>query len=208
MLYNYKSDECIQDVILECLCPLIEDLEDEYDSLRRNQALYVYAPSYIAREIVARVLEDFCDDSIRIDEECNVELLQKKCEDILITIVNDGVIYIEESRCIDGKFKDSNNTSALNYVYDCYKKQEIDDLAEREDSILIFGYENEDICVEMDNDESKCDSKPESTTNIHNNCYEVTVKYNLDTEDTLKVIEDMEKHMGYISDIFHKMFDF
>lgn len=206
MLYSYKSDELIQDVVLECLCPLIEDLEDEYIYLRRNQALYIYAPSYIAREIVGRVLEEFCDNDICIDAECDVELLQKKDEDILITIPSDGAIYIEEARGIEGNFKNSEGTSILNYVYDCYTRQEIENLGKYEKSILIFGLEDESVCIEMNEDTN--DNKPELTATVDKDGYEIKIKCNLDAEDALKVIENMEKRMERVNNIFKEMNEF
>ena len=58
MFYNFKSDELIQDLYIECLCPIISDVEDEYYNLHRYETLAIYAPSYIAKEILGRILEN------------------------------------------------------------------------------------------------------------------------------------------------------
>lgn len=138
MLYNYKSEEYIQDVILHDYDILINDIIDEYSTLRRYQALYIYAPSDIASEIVNRLFTTL--DELQLFEEAHEELLLCKDEDVLITIDNEGLVFIEEAK-YNGKFKISDGTGALNYVYDSFKKSDIDELALEEDSVLVFGFE-------------------------------------------------------------------
>ena len=58
MIYDYKSDELTQEVYIECICPIVDDIIDEYSTLRRYENLSIYAPSYIAREILGRLLDE------------------------------------------------------------------------------------------------------------------------------------------------------
>lgn len=53
-----------------------------------------------------------------------------------------------------------------------------------------------------------CPHKPEVTATVGNNGYEIKIKCNLDAEDALRVIENMEKRMERVNDIFKEMNEF
>ena len=136
MIYNYKSEETVQDVILECFCPLLEDIADEYSTLRRYENLSIYAPSYVAREIIARMLDEIED--VLVHAESENELLYNDENEVVITIGSDGMIFVEEAR-IDGVLI-GNEDCSLTYVYDGFSKKDIDELSKSGESILVFGF--------------------------------------------------------------------
>ena len=142
MIYNYKSEETVQDVILECLCPLITDIADEYSTLRRYENLSIYAPSYVAREIIARMLDEIED--VWVHAESENELLYNDENEVVITIGSDGMIFVETARGEIGQLKDNDDCS-LTYIYDGFGKKDIDVLSASGESILIFGFEEDDI---------------------------------------------------------------
>lgn len=149
MIYNHKSNDVVQDVIIECLCPLLEDLADEFEMLRRCEFLAIYAPSPIAREILGRILEEF--DGIWVNEESHNELLYKDDDKVIITICGDGMIFIESAYDTDGDIKRAE--AVLNYVYDEFTSKEVEDIAVDTFSVLVFGFEDdEDELVEYSED--------------------------------------------------------
>ena len=141
MIYDYKSEENVQDVILECVCPLIEDIADEFDMLRRYDALHLYLPSWLAREIVGRILDEI--EGLWVHEEAHTELLCKDDNEVIITIAYDGMVFIEEARGISGQLKDGDGV--VNYVYDGFKQKDIEKLTSDECPVLVFGFEEEEI---------------------------------------------------------------
>lgn len=161
MIYDYKSDETVQDIILECYCPLIEDIANEYSTLRRYENLSIYAPSYVAREIIGRMLEEI--DNVWIHEESRSELLYKDDNEVIITIASDGMIFVENARGENGKLK-CNYDCALTYVYDGFTKEDVYALSDNEDSILIFGFDEDDFEDDEDEDD---DSKSEHTYTVN-----------------------------------------
>ena len=158
MIYDYKSDELVQDTILECFCPLIEDLADEYSTLRRYNELSIYAPSYVAREILSRMLDEI--DEVWVHADSHNELFYKDDNEVLITIGYDGMIFVEEAR-IDGVLI-GNEDCSLTYVYDGFGKKDIDELSANGESILIFGFEEEEI--EETDVACKEETKPSTST--------------------------------------------
>ena len=139
MIYNHKSEENVQDVILECVCPLIEDIADEFDMLRRYDALHLYLPSWLAREIVGRILDEI--EGLWVHGEAHTELLCKDDNEVIITISVDGMVFIEEARGNSGQLKYGDGV--VNYVYDGFKQKEIEKLASDDCPILIFGFDEE-----------------------------------------------------------------
>lgn len=149
MVYNYKSDNTVQDVVVECLCPIMLDIQDTYSTLRRNEFILVYAPSCIAREIYTRILDEV--DDVWVDRDSNIRLLATDDNDVIITLATDGMVYVEEARGDDKQLKTPDG-STLAYVYDGYTSKDIDRLSEDGDSILVFGFEEEEIEDELDDD--------------------------------------------------------
>ena len=146
MIYNHKSEENVQDIILECVCPLIEDIADEFDMLRRYDALHLYLPSWLAREIVGRILDEI--DGLWVHEEAHTELLCNDDNEVIITIAYDGMVFIEEARGTKGQLKDGDGV--VNYVYDGFKQKDIEKLTSDDCPVLVFGFEEDEIEDEED----------------------------------------------------------
>lgn len=142
MIYDYKSDELTQEVLVACICPIVDDIVDEYSTLRRYENLSIYAPSYIAREIIGRLLDEIED--LWVDADSENELLYKDDNEVVITIAYDGMVFVEGARGNGGVIK-SNEDCSLTYIYDGFSKKDIDVLSASGESILIFGFEEEEI---------------------------------------------------------------
>lgn len=158
MIYNHKSEENVQDVVLECICHLIEDVVDEFDMLRRYDALHLYLPSWLAREIVGRILDEI--DGLWVHEESYTELLCKDDNEVIITIAYDGMVFIEEARGTKGQLKDGDGV--VNYVYDGFKQKDIEKLTSDDCPVLVFGFEEEEI--EETDVACKEETKPSTST--------------------------------------------
>ena len=157
MLYDYKSEELTQEVYITCICPLCDDIIDEYSTLRRYENLSIYAPSYIAREILGRLLDEIED--LWVDADSENELLYSDDNDVVITIANDGMVFIEDARD-DGIIK-SNEDSCLTYFYDGLSKKDLSILEENAESILVFGFEEDTCegCKSEDTEDTELDIK-------------------------------------------------
>lgn len=140
MIYDYKSDELTQEVYIQCICPLCDDIIDEYSTLRRYENLSIYAPSYIAREILGRLLDEIED--LWVDTDSENELLYKDDNEVLVTIAYDGMVFVEESKVND--IIKSNEDYSLTYFYDGLGQKDLSILEENAESILIFGFEDDD----------------------------------------------------------------
>ena len=162
MIYDYKSDELTQEVLIECICPLCEDIIDEYSTLRRYNELSIYAPSYIAREILGRLLNEIED--LWVDTDSENELLYNDDNDVVITIANDGMVFVEEAK-VNGVIK-SNEDCSLTYFYDGLGQKDLNALEENAESILVFGFEDDDCegCISEDKD---TELDIESDDNMH-----------------------------------------
>lgn len=155
MVYNYKSDEVVQDIIFSGYDTLISDISDEFSHLHRYDDITIYAPSNVAREIVGRILDKIDGTFIHAESE-NYRLYND--DEVLISICSDGMIFVEEARWDDDELK-RNDDCTLTYVYDSFTKKDIDELSESGDSILVFGFkdeENEDIDDECDDSDDEC----------------------------------------------------
>lgn len=140
MIYDYKSEELTQEVYIQCICPLCDDIIDEFSTLRRYNELSIYAPSYIVREILGRLLDEIED--LWVDTDSENELLYKDDNEVLVTIAYDGMVFVEDAR-YDGVIK-SNEDCSLTYFYDGLGQKDLDTLKENAESILVFGFEDDD----------------------------------------------------------------
>ena len=140
MIYDYKSEELTQEVYIQCICPLCDDIIDEYSTLRRYNDLSIYAPSYIAREILGRLLDEIED--LWVDANSENELLYKDDNEVLVTIAYDGMVFVEEAK-VNGVIK-SNEDCSLTYFYDGLGQKDLNALEENAESILVFGFEDDD----------------------------------------------------------------
>ena len=192
MLYDYKSDELTQEVYLQCICPLCDDIIDEYSTLRRYENISIYAPSYIAREIPSRLLNEI--DDLWVHEDSRIELLSDSNNDVVITIARDGMIFVENIKA-NGVIK-SNEDCSLAYFYDGLGKKDLDILEENAESILVFGFEYDD-CEGCKSEEEDTELDIKSDGDMHGfsvnrsdeNCYSSYSFYS----DNMELVECMAK---------------
>ena len=160
MIYDYKSDELTQEVYIQCICPLCDDIIDEFSTLRRYENLSIYAPSYIAREILGRLLDEIED--LWVDADSENELLYNNDNDVVITIAYDGMVFVEDAR-YDGVIK-SNEYSCLTYFYDGLGQKDLNALEENAESILVFGFEDDD-CEGCKSEDTELDTTASYSVN-------------------------------------------
>ena len=195
MIYDYKSEELTQEVYIQCICPLCDDIIDEYSTLRRYNNLSIYAPSYIAREILGRLLDEIED--LWVDTDSENELLYKDENEVVITIANDGMVFVEEAK-VNGIVK-SNEDCSLTYFYDGLGKKDLDALEENAESILVFGFE-EDTCEGCKSEDSELDTTPTASYSVNG---EPVTKAEFD-----KKYEEFEnKYMDNIRDMLLNYYD-
>lgn len=175
MIYNFKSENLMQDVVNPCLCPIIDDIEDEFYNLHRFDSLAIYAPSCIAREILCRLLkvEDIDEEEIGEDfwfHEESDEFLLWSADDteVIVTIGYDGMIWVEYARLDDGHIKVSEAT--LSYVYDEFSQRDVLDIIDDENSVLVFGFEDEFEETEYYDDLEECCEESESDCHCDDTC--------------------------------------
>ena len=141
MIYDYKSKSTVQDVILDSIEKLTYDIEDEFASLRRYQYLLIYSPAFLAREIIGEILDD--EDDVWVNEDAHLELLSDDENEVIVSLGHDGMIFIESARSRSGELKTS-DFSALTYIYDGFSKKDVDYLSSEGDSVLVFGFDDDD----------------------------------------------------------------
>lgn len=139
MIYNHKSDSNVQDIILDDIAKLTDDIESEYDLLRRYDFLIIYSPAFLSREILGMILDDI--DDVWVHEDAHLELLSDDDNEVLITIAYDGMIFVQDARCNE-KLK-TNDCCALTYVYDGFSKKDIEWLSSEGESVLVFGFDDD-----------------------------------------------------------------
>lgn len=214
MLYDYKSDELVQDVILEDIEILVEDIIEEFYSLRRYGELDIYVPSPIAREIISVLLDEV--DELWVHADSHNDLLYKNDNDVLVTIATDGMVFVEEARTKG--ILTSSDDSSLVYIYDGFSKKDIDTLEENAESILVFGFEEEfeydtdDECTECccDKCEYACKENEKNTVtdnNISKENYFVNGKSVSKEEFDKKYTEFEDKYMDNIRDMMLRYCD-
>ena len=188
MFYDHKSDEIVQNIMTECFCPVLDDIEDEYYNLRRGEFLVIYAPSYVAAELYGRILDEFED--VWTEEESHIELLTQNNADVLITLAYDGMIFVESARGRDGKLM--NPEATLSYVYDSFSHKDVQLLSSEAESVLVFGLEDE--CFDDEDDESECGIDIDCCGCTDEDCPHKCI---MDCEDRDK---DETKHLDYSKD--------
>ena len=198
MIYDYKSDELTQEVYIQCICPIVDDIIDEYSTLRRYNELSIYAPSYIAREILGILLDE--TEDLWVDADSENELLYKDENEVVITIANDGMVFVEDAR-YDGIIK-SNEDCCLTYFYDGLGQKDLDILEENAESILVFGFE-EDDCEGCTNEDTELDT--ELSIDSDDDRYSIKIKCDLDADEAMEMIKDMENRMERMNDMFREM---
>lgn len=168
MLYDYKSEELVQDIILEDIEILVDDIVEEFYSLRRYNELDIYVSSYFAKKIISRLFHKIEELWVHADSHDN--LLYKDDNEVIITIANDGMLFVEEARI--NRVLKSAEDSSLSYVYDEFSKKDIDYLSESAESILVFGFEEDDLECTCDcEDCSSCSERTDLDINESESTY-------------------------------------
>lgn len=185
MLYDYKSDELIQGVYVVCICPIVDDLIDEISTLRRYDNLSIYAPSYIVREILGRLFDEM--DVLWVHEDSESVLLHNNDNEVVVTIGYDGMVFIEDAK-INGVIK-SNDDCCLTYFYDGLGQKDLRILEENAESILVFGFEEDDCEGCKSEDENTELSIADDEPHYYINGKEVDEKTYL--KEYGKIIEEM-----------------
>lgn len=198
MIYDYKSDELTQEVYISCICPIVDDIIDEYFTLRRYNELSIYVPSYIAREILGRLLDEIEDLWVDVDSEN--ELLYKDENEVVITIAYDGMVFVEEAK-VNGVIK-SNEDCCLTYFYDGLNSKDLSILEENAESILVFGFEDDD-CEGCKGENTELTT--EVSVDSDDDRYSIKIKCDLDADEAMEMIEDMENRMEHMNDMFREM---
>ncbi len=157
MLYDYKNDELVQDVILESCEDIVDDIIEEYVGLRRYDYLAVYATTYVIKELLLLLVNN--DVDLYVDDESEFWLLENDDNEIILTIDHTGNVFIEDA---SGLSRIKNTDAVLTYYYDGLSQSDLKLLSEDEDkSILVFGFEDDEfetdevdyeVCVSVDND--------------------------------------------------------
>lgn len=151
MLYDYKNDDLVQDVILESVEDIVDDIVEEYVGLRRNDYLAIYAPVNIASKILYLLMDERLD-SLYINDEAELELLEDNSNIVIITIGFDGSVDVEEAY---GYENIKHTDAVLTYFYDGLSQKDLevvkgsDEYCE-EHSILVFGFEEDEFEDELD----------------------------------------------------------
>ena len=196
MIYDYKSDELTQEVYVTCIIPIVDDIIDEYFTLRRYENLSIYVPSYIAREIIGRLLEEV--DDLWVHTDSDISLIYADGNDLVVTIACDGMIFIESAKNND--VIKSNEDCCLTYFYDGLGQKDLNTLEENAESILVFGFKDDDC--------EGCKSEDENTElsiDSDDDRYSIKIKCDLDAYEAMKVIKDMENRMERMNDMFREM---
>ena len=196
MIYDYKSDELTQEVYVTCIIPIVDDIIDEYFTLRRYENLSIYVPSYIAREIIGRLLEEV--DDLWVHTGSDISLIYADGNDLVVTIACDGMIFIESAKNND--VIKSNEDCCLTYFYDGLGQKDLNALEENAESILVFGFEDDD-CEGCKSD----DENTELSIDSDDDRYSIKIKCDLDAYEAMKVIKDMENRMERMNDMFREM---
>lgn len=142
MLYNFKNNQAIQDIIVDDLYIVCRDIVKQAKRNSRYQTVDIYAPAAIVNDIYYYLLTQ---DS-KFKESASKELLTFK-SDLILTINTNLEISLESARNLEGQLKHS--YSRLCYVYDSLSYRDIEHLEKYEDSILIFGLEDDSIYDEF-----------------------------------------------------------
>ena len=142
MLYNFKKNQVIQNTIVDDLYIVCKDIAKQAKRNSRYQTVDIYAPAYIIKDIYYYLSTQ---DS-KFKESESKELLNTRL-DLILTINTNLEISLEIARNTDGKLKKS--YSRLCYVYDSLFNHDVEYLSKYEDSILIFGLEDDSIYDEL-----------------------------------------------------------
>ena len=140
------------------------------------------------------------------------------CKDdvYIMTIDENNEVSISDAYASSGRVAGHDADIAIIYMDDC-KQDIIDYCVNTDKKVILFDFECEDECKCCDFGtmcacDNCCVNSANESTSTSYTCdddgYKITIKCNLDVEDALKVIENMEKRMERVNDIFKEMNEF
>lgn len=190
-----KQEKNIKDIItfdeIEDIVDVLIDVVHHADktvALITNKELVEYAKDVLINDEYIAVK--------RVDLE-----LDSEDAEYMISVDDDGYMVVQPVEYYDDKyFKD------IEYAFvdmdGCVDQMTIDNLLDRDVSVVLFGYEDEGKCREK-SEECACSHGCDDTDD--KNVYTVTVKCDLDTDEAEKIIAEMEKRVEHMHDMFVEM---
>ena len=180
MIYDYKVDNVVQNTVFESIEDFVKDCIDEYYKLHRFEILYIYVPSYIGKTILNTILK-LCKETF-LHDESDINLLEKDL-DIIISVGYDGTVIVESAYWENGVLKKDPDSASV-YMYDTFKKKDLDIFENNSISTLVFR-----VNEENDDDEYDCYDKNEDDTEY---VYKINGR-NCDKKTYDKILHDMQK---------------
>lgn len=210
--YDYDLVDKIETLLtdIEGDCPLIsvygkydviktilEDLITDSFSIANEIELEDYDVSYYDKEFVLYVTEDGVNvEKIYYDDKylyCggNISFVHEDCSSALLKYLESDKIY--------------------EFGYDDENEDEDDSEDKYSDCCHDYTVNGQKVDKKtFDNYVSKFapDKVIEPDAKSGNGDYSISVKYNLDANEALEIIDDMERRMAHINDMFHEMDNF
>lgn len=174
---------------------------DKTVALITNKELVEYA--------MDALLNDDCITVKRVDLE-----LDSEDAEYMISVDDDGYMVVQPVEYYDDKYF-NNIEYAFVDMDGCVEQMTIDNLLDRNVSVVLFGlddYDDEYDCTNCDLDEcircgcGELESKDGDSENDNKTVYTVNVKYNHDTDEAEEIIAEMEKLVERMYDMFIEIF--
>lgn len=189
---------------------VVDKLLEAWDKLEENDDTDFYTLSVVSHY---NIMKDIINYLVKNTSFvlCNLELEEPTYRDYedeyILTVDSDGEIWCQKAK-VDGRYIHIEDN--ITFVHSDVNSKFV--VINKDECMVEFSFasEEETICPSGCDCTAceDCPSKPEVTTTVDDNGYTVTIKCNLDAEDALKVIENMEKRMERVNDIFKEMNEF
>ena len=152
------------------------------------------------KELVEYAMDELLNDDCITVKRVDLELDSEDAE-YMISVDDDGYMVVQPVEYYDDKY-----FNGIEYAFvdmdGCVDQMTIDNLLDRDVSVVLFGYEDE----RKRNEESeKCECSHRCDDTEDKNVYTVTVKCDLDTDEAEKIIAEMEKRVEHMHDMFVEM---
>ena len=153
------------------------------------------------KELVEYAMDELLNDDYITIKRVDLELDSEDAE-YMISVDDDGYMVVQPVEYYDDKyFKD------IEYAFvdmdGCVEQMTIDNLLDRDVSVVLFGYENECDC-----DECECACKKDEKPTTASTTYRVNGK-EVDKETYKKALNELdEKYLDNVQDMLLNYFDF
>lgn len=176
----------------------IEDIVDIFiDKVYRTDKTIALITN---KELVEYAMDELLNDDCIAVKRVDLELDSEDAE-YMISVDDDGYMVVQPVEYYDDKY-----FNGIEYAFvdmdGCVDQMTIDNLLDRDVSVVLFGYEDERKCREK-SEECACSHGCDDTED--KNVYTVTVKCDLDTDEAEKIIAEMEKRVEHMHDMFVEM---